>query len=513
MDSMKNARYKKASQPRKRQRSKYKVVLPKRTKLGLVGLLVLLCLAVVTILTAIATDVLKISIVQVGLPLGEGVYEVSLAGRDFLAWDSADESDFVGRYQIDYNSSGEYTIRNVYSNLILTGVIDDDTNGLTYKLATLDETCSQKWLMSFEDSGNKLISTCNVMAESQVLQFRAVGGPAKLPSPAKQTIANGMYAFVPSSNPQGVLENAAGPSLQVVEKDNSPKQLFEIIYNESGYYSIYNLDLELQLDIAGGGDLLLAQENKRYCGQDWAIVENKGVYRIISSCTGYVLGALDGVNVGTVPTADSEAVLWQIEQRRTVLFVGDSITYGQTSCNYNSNYCRTVSTNAVNTEMSILNREAVNYVEINMGNPGATASGYLYGIDQAYLNKVRQYRIEIAQVMLGTNDSARGVSMANYTKNISGIIDELVGSGVKTVILNRPIYNAVAPRLLVGYFEGLSGLANNETVFMGDTQGYDWFRQNSWHLDGSGGGFHPDQEGYRVLGELWATAFKAVVEN
>jgi lysophospholipase L1-like esterase len=59
----------------------------------------------------------------------------------------------------------------------------------------------------------------------------------------------------------------------------------------------------------------------------------------------------------------------------------------------------------------------------------------------------------------------------------------------------------------------LAGLANGSTVFIGDTGAYDWFRQNPWHLDGGGSGFHPDQEGYRVLGELWAAAFQSIVEN
>jgi lysophospholipase L1-like esterase len=351
------------------------------------------------------------------------------------------------------------------------------------------------------------------MIESQQLQFQVISEVLELPSPTKQTVENGSYGLVPNSNPQGVLESTGEPNLQIVDKDNSPRQLFEIIYSDLGYYKIYNLDLKLYLDISVNGDLLLNSEEKQYCGQAWSIIQDAGAYKIMSSCTGHVLGALDGLNVGTVSATDDISAYWQIEPRRTVLFVGDSITYGQTNCNYTSSYCRSALTNAVNTEMSILNRDAVNYIEINMGNPGATASGYLYGINQAYLDKIQQYRIEIAQIMLGTNDSVRGFSTSAYIKNMSGIIDALLGAGVKTIIINQPIYNAVAPSLLSSYATGLVELANNQTVFLGDIEGYNWFKQNYWHLDGGGRGFHPDQEGYRVLGELWAAAFQTIVEK
>jgi lysophospholipase L1-like esterase len=394
----------------------------------------------------------------------------------------------------------------------LTGVIDADRQ-LSYDFLPADGSCAQRWLMTFESSGNRLISTCDVLVESQVLQFRSVDGALKLPSPAGATVENSVYALVPNSNPQGVLENLDQPNLQIVEKDNSPRQLFEITYDALGYYSIYNLDLGLYLDISNESDLALSAEQKSYCGQMWSIAKNGAVYKITSSCTGHVLGALDGVNVGTISAVDDASALWQIERRRTLLFVGDSITYGQTNCNYNSSYCRLASSSAVDTEMSILNREAVNYVEINLGNPGATASGYLNGMNEVYLNEIKKYRIETAQIMLGTNDSVRGVSTANYIKNMSGIIDQLLAAGVKTVIVNRPIYNAVSAWRLNDYSENLANLANGSSVFIGDTAAYDWFRQNSRHLDGGGGGFHPDQEGYRVLGELWAAAFLSIVEN
>jgi lysophospholipase L1-like esterase len=512
---MKNARGRKPSQPAKRQRSKHKIGRQKRTRIEAAAIAVSLCLGVAAALVVIATDMLKLSIVQVGLPIADGVYQINRSdriGQDFMELNLAVSSPFADRYQISHNPSEEYTIRNVYSNLVLTGVIGVDRQ-LSFEFTSADGSCAQRWLMTFESYGSRLISACDVLVESQILQFRAVDGALELSSPAEPAVANGVYAFVPNANPQGVMENLDLPNLQIVEKDNSPRQLFELAHNDLGYYSIYNLDLGLYLDISAENDLFLSAEQKSYCGQMWSINGAGAAYKITSSCTGQVLGALDGVNVGTVSATKDASALWQIERRRTLLFVGDSITYGQTNCNYGSNYCRLALSSAVDTEMSILNRETVNYIEINLGNPGATASGYLYGMNQAYLNKIKQYRIETAQIMLGTNDSVRGVSTANYIKNMSGIVDQLLATGVKTVIINRPIYNAVSAWRLNDYSENLAGLANGSTVFIGDVEGYDWFRQNSWHLDGGGGGFHPDQTGYRVLGELWAAAFLSIVEN
>jgi lysophospholipase L1-like esterase len=367
--------------------------------------------------------------------------------------------------------------------------------------------------MTFEGTGSRLISTCDTSVESLVWQFDPVGLAMELPAPDVPTIADGIYALTPNSNPQGVLENLSGASLQIVDKDNSPSQLFELTYLPTGYYKVFNLEAEVYADITSDGSLLLNNQERSYCGQEWAIQPDGAAFRVVSSCNGLVWGAWDGINVGTSSFINDSSAWWQIDRRLAVLFVGDSITSGQTSCNYGSGYCRVVASNAVDTEMSILNSAAVNYIEINVGNPGATTASYLAGMNDKYLSAIRRYRVGVAQIMLGTNDSARWVSGANYVKNMAAIVDKLLAAGVSKVILNQPIYNAVSPRLLGEYSAGLVGLANGDTVVIGDTAGYEWFRQNSWHLDAGGWGFHPDQEGYRVLGELWEAAFEQNVEN
>jgi lysophospholipase L1-like esterase len=516
MKSMKNARSKKpavAAVSAKRQRSKHISRARKLARIEMLVLLAALLAALVSTLLVIAVDILKLSIVQVGLPVERGVYRLVVDGRDVHSWDDSDGSGFLNLYNVSHNASEEYTIQNVHTNLVLSARIDPASGGLEFEFLPASDGCEQRWLMTFEQVGSRLISTCDTNTESPIWQFDSTGWMMELPAPSAATVADGIYAFSPSPNPQGVLESVDGPSLQIVEKDNSPSQLFELIYQPTGYYKIYNLELERYVDITDDGSLFLNAQARAYCGQEWAIQADGADYRVVSSCTGLVWGALDGINVGTSSFTDDTSALWQIDPRQTVLFVGDSITSGQTNCNYNSSYCRLVMSNAVDTEMSILNSQAVKYIEINVGNPGATASSYLYGMNDKYFSTIQRYRVSVAQIMLGTNDSARWVSGANYVKNMAAIVDKLLAAGVGKVILNQPIYNAVSPRLLSEYAAGLVGLANGETVVIGDVAGYEWFRQNSWHLDAGGWGFHPDQEGYQVLGELWAAAFAKSVEN
>ena len=474
-------------------------------------LLIVFSTVFVALLVFILVSTLRISVIQVGLPIENGVYKIS--HDDKLFFDPPlEKSKFVDQYQITYDSDKEYLIQNIYSNLTLTAVFGSN-NELNFELQPINNTCSQKFLMTVEEEGGRLISTCNVDVESSIWQFESIEQTAEIPASVEQTVEDGTYAFVPDFNQQGVLKSIDDSTLQIIDKDNSTSQLFEITYNDLGYYNVYSLELRAFLDVSEDSSLLMNTEQRNYCGQRWAVSWDEGVNKIISSCNGYALGALDGLNVGVTNETQEDITSWQIEKRSTMLFVGDSITAGSTNCNYNNGYCQTVSMNAVNTEMSILNQDKVNYIEVNMGNPGATTNTYLYSIDENYLSKINQYRIKVAQVMLGTNDSALGTSGASYTENISKILSELLNAGVELVILNYPIYNSVNPSLLLEYIEGLNTLANNETVFIGDTSGYEWFKQNSWHLDNSGSGFHPDQEGYSVLGEMWATAFERVLED
>ena len=508
---LKKRRTKTSSKSRKtkRSRSKHKRSKKQLKNLKLRMVLVILCVSFGVLVVSFFLNIMKISFVEVGTPIEGGIYKLSHNGSSLNS--NSENSEYSDKYHVTYNSNGEYSIQSVYSSLFLTALIDSNKE-LSFKFSSSNETCNQRFFMTIEGQDKRLISTCDIDTQSSVWHFEPIEQVNKLPDSSTQKFKNGIYAFVPDFNQQGLLESVDNLALQIVDKNNSPSQLFEITYNELGYYSIYSLELMAFLDVSNDGSLLMNNEPKEYCGQRWAIERGGDNDKIISSCNGSALGALDGINVGITDQIDEDITSWRIEERSTMLFVGDSITAGKTNCNYENGYCQTVSVNAADTEMNILNQERINYIEINMANPGATTSSYLHEMDESYLEKIRKYRIKIAQLMLGTNDSSSGTSRFSYIENISEIIGKLLEADIETVVLNYPIYNSVNPGLLLEYIQGLNGLANNETVFIGDTSGYEWFKQNSWHLDGGGKGFHPDQDGYTVLGEMWATALKSILE-
>ena len=146
----------------------------------------------------------------------------------------------------------------------------------------------------------------------------------------------------------------------------------------------------------------------------------------------------------------------------------------------------------------------------------------------------------VFSIMLGTNDSAiKGtngcpVSPEQYYKNMSTIINKLLElyPGCK-IILNRPIwyspntYNGAmylkeGLLRLQSYYPEIQKLVesysktNPGQVFLGDTEGFDFFKENYdkfQHEDGNAGIFflHPTKEGAKDLGELWGKAiYKAI---
>lgn len=147
----------------------------------------------------------------------------------------------------------------------------------------------------------------------------------------------------------------------------------------------------------------------------------------------------------------------------------------------------------------------------------------------------------IFSIMLGTNDSAcKGpngapVNAPQYRTNMKVIIDELLSSYPQCkVALHRPIW--YSPNTYNGAIylkEGLERLksylpeleilvgqyaqSHPHRVFMGDTDGFDYYKEN--HLtditpeDGFAGTFylHPNKKGAARLGEFWGKAIYKVV--
>jgi sialate O-acetylesterase len=147
----------------------------------------------------------------------------------------------------------------------------------------------------------------------------------------------------------------------------------------------------------------------------------------------------------------------------------------------------------------------------------------------------------IFSIMLGTNDSAMDgplgspVSPEDYRKNLASIIERLLEDYPRcTIILNRPIwyspntynasrYLAEGLRRLQSYFPAIDALVaqyhrtHPHQVLRGDTQAYNYFRQN-YHADlipedGQQGTFylHPNPQGAEMLGHFWGAAIQAAI--
>lgn len=131
-------------------------------------------------------------------------------------------------------------------------------------------------------------------------------------------------------------------------------------------------------------------------------------------------------------------------------------------------------------------------------------------------------------VMLGTNDSRDVIafSSAQYRQNLETLIAHLKHDlpGAK-IILNAPIwydgaraataigngYSATSVDRLTGYTAVLRQLADGKTVFLGDTDGYRQFKASGSATLFGPDGVHPNDAGYKLLGQLWFAALARVL--
>lgn len=116
-------------------------------------------------------------------------------------------------------------------------------------------------------------------------------------------------------------------------------------------------------------------------------------------------------------------------------------------------------------------------------------------------------------MMVGTVDAYNNLAVGDYISRLTQLIARLKEAGIKKIILNEPIYaghTLEMATLLQEYSIALSELADEETVFVGDTSAYEAFEANSgtWLADG----IHPNNVGYIELGKLRATAFKRIMD-
>lgn len=229
-----------------------------------------------------------------------------------------------------------------------------------------------------------------------------------------------------------------------------------------------------------------------------------------------------------------------------VVYVGNSITQGALLANPGQD------APPVQASMWLRQQPSINQVEYsNQGVSGATTVDFLPAgetlfpkVKQATDNLVQQNpkNTVLFSIMLGTNDSAvKGpngspVSPVQYYTNVKAIVDELLSLCPKAlIVLHRPVwyspntYNNATylreglqrltnyyPQLqkLVGYYQ----VKYPHQVFMGDTDAFDYFKDN-YQTDvtpenGNAGTFylHPNKKGAAKLGEFWGKAiYKAVM--
>ncbi len=185
----------------------------------------------------------------------------------------------------------------------------------------------------------------------------------------------------------------------------------------------------------------------------------------------------------------------------------------------------------------------------NCGVSGTTSLNFLPVAEQQFPNvlKAASELTEINEniifsISLGTNDSANTatfgapVQPVQYYTNMKVIIDELLSQFPKSrVVVHRPIW--YSPNTYNGAMYLQSGLdrlqsytpmiqklvAHYETaqsgrVYLGDTEAFDFFRQNAEknfvHEYGHAGIFflHPNKEGAAALGKYWAQAIMKILD-
>ena len=183
---------------------------------------------------------------------------------------------------------------------------------------------------------------------------------------------------------------------------------------------------------------------------------------------------------------------------KTVGFIGDSLTYG----------CCQKATPAPTLEAQRLGSD---YRAINRGANGSTTADWLDKLLEPALKEFKKNKVEVVQVMLGTNDLVKRLPTDEIVDHLREIADRVKRSGVKIVIVNNIPYSSLlddeqARRLNIQ----LGHLASERDVYIGDTSAYDYFKSHQEQLTD---GTHMNQAGYQKLAELWSDALGRVAST
>jgi len=223
-----------------------------------------------------------------------------------------------------------------------------------------------------------------------------------------------------------------------------------------------------------------------------------------------------------------------------VVFIGDSITEGGWLRAPDQNACQTCA------HALELGSKPRTVLFSNQGHSGHTTKDYLPGGDDFRNAEAAAHQLIhdapgqlVFSVMLGTNDSANigpngsPVSAAQYDQNLKATLRKLLADfpGSK-IVVQKPIwyssnthnsstYEEEGLQRLTSYFpivERLPKQFPKGKVFLGDTRGFDYFSTTYMSTlrieNGRDGTFylHPNGDGSRDLGCLWATAILRAVD-
>ncbi|MDR3127744.1 MAG: SGNH/GDSL hydrolase family protein [Bifidobacteriaceae bacterium] len=193
-----------------------------------------------------------------------------------------------------------------------------------------------------------------------------------------------------------------------------------------------------------------------------------------------------------------------LKNKTIIGFIGDSITYGDPFPN----------SNAVQTMLKELGDK---YLYVNDGVNGQTSQSYINEFLPLALRNFQYYKVKQVCIMLGTNDARDEIAetVNDYKTNLQYIIAKLKNIGINKIILNAPpnfniidfSWSKKSKARIKQYTKALDQLVDSKYVYKGDRQAWTIFdKQPNLLFDD----LHPNQIGYKVLGELWAQAYKDI---
>lgn len=228
-----------------------------------------------------------------------------------------------------------------------------------------------------------------------------------------------------------------------------------------------------------------------------------------------------------------------------IVFIGNSITQGVILQN------PTHDAPPVKAALFLTKQPGISSVKYsNQGVSGCTTTDYLPQTETLFPKAKaaadafadETWATLVFSIMLGTNDSAINgpngapASPEKYEENMKTIINQLLALYPNCkIVLHRPVwyspntYNGAmylkkGLERLESYYPVLQSLVTDYSkrfpgqVFMGDTEGFDYFKANYqtdlFPEDGNAGTFylHPNEKGAAALGKFWAEAILKIVE-